>query len=173
MLVIAYAAATLMVSVAELRTSDSAQFSRIFKVFFTNLITFRTIVQLIGEMGFSGSSMIWTVYLVKTGQQELYYGMTYVGALVNIIPSSLDFMGLLSSLDKYCHLEGWLTDTLGFSFGVGFSLIAEAYLNFGVGAIIVMFFYGLLLNHIFNYELKNDAWNLYKSLIMFAVLMLV
>lgn len=166
-----YLAATLMVSVAELRTSSTEQFSKIFKVFFTNLITFRTVVQLIGEMGFSGSSMIWTVYLVKTGQQEFYYGMTYVGAVVNIIPSSLDFMGVLSSLDKYCHLEGWLTETLGFNFGVGFSLIAEAYLNFGVGAIVVMFFYALLLNHIFNYELKNDAWNLYKSLIMFAVLM--
>lgn len=169
-LLVVYFAITLLVTVAETRGSN-VEFSGMIGLLLKNLVTLRPIIQLIGEMGFSGSSMVWTVYLIKTGQQELFFGVTYFSALVNIFPSSLDPFGLLDILDKYCHLEGWLTEIFGFNFGVGFNLIAEAYLNFGFGSILIMFLYGLLLNHIFNFELKSGNWNLYKSLVMFVVLM--
>lgn len=170
-IVIVYFAVTLFVTIADVRELGESWISRIAPVFFENLITFKTITQIICEMGFSGSSTVWTIYLVETGQQSLYGGLSYVGALANIFPSALDAFGVLNVFDKFCHLEGFLTERFGFDFGVGFNLIAEAYLNFSLGSIVVMFFYGLLLNRIFNIYNQGGAWNLYKSVVMFSVLL--
>ncbi len=166
-----YVVVTLMVSVADIRVAANKNFLFAIGIFLENLVTFRSISSLVGEMGFSGSSTVWTIYLIKTGRQEFYYGTTYVGAVANILPSSMDVFGLLSGLNEYCYLEGWLTETLNFNFGVGFNLIAEAYLNFGVGAIGVMFVYAAVLNRVFDYARGDGVWNTYKALVMFAVLM--
>ncbi len=166
-----YVAVTVLVTVADNRTVANRSIVNIANAFFKTLVSFRAVTQLVGEMGFSGSSMIWTVYLVKTGQQGLFYGMTYFSDVLNMIPSTLDFSGLLNSVYRYAYLESWLTELLGFNFGVGFNLIAEAYLNVGILSPIIMFTYGVILNKIFNHIYDDDKWGQYKAIVMFAVLM--
>lgn len=169
--ILLYVIATLLVVVANNRVAENRGLLNIIKLFFSELVSFRAVIQLIGEMGFSGSSMIWTVYIVRIGQQELFYGMTYLSDILNMIPSSLDFLGLLNAVSKYAYVEDWLTETLNFNFGVGFSLIAEAYLNAGIMSVAVMFIYGLILNKIFNHIHDDNHWGQYKAIVMLAVLM--
>ncbi|KWW14056.1 hypothetical protein AS888_00550 [Peribacillus simplex] len=75
-----------------------------------------------------GHSMRPTLVLVKGGWDIFPYGNTYVFALLGIISERV-----ISIFDiPYITLSSWFSQTyLGISYGAGFSIIAEALLNFG------------------------------------------
>ena len=50
---------------------------------------------------------------------------------------------------KESNLGDWLTDTLGTTFGTGFSMCAEAWVNFGVFGFLIFYLWGALLGSIF------------------------
>ncbi len=76
----------------------------------------------IAGIGFSEMPLIEVRTMVASGE-PLRYGTTYLAALTNTVP----FLGFAK---EYANLSTWLMERLHMAYGPGFSMAAEAYLNF-------------------------------------------
>ncbi|TKJ32446.1 MAG: hypothetical protein CEE38_23205 [Planctomycetes bacterium B3_Pla] len=99
------------------------------------------------EMGSSASTIIGTLYLVPS-DREFEYGMAYGSALLTIVPNV--FASGKHPFAERCQLGGWLTWKLAPAIyeaggGLGFSNIAESYLNFGPFGYLIFLPYGFIL----------------------------
>jgi len=104
-------------------------------------------VKAIAEMGGSQSCLVKTMELVPSATEDFRYGRTYFFAFTTIIPN-LNFWDIHPA-KKYANSSDWLTDKLGLSYGTGFSMTAEAYINFGYFGILVFLLFGYLFAKIF------------------------
>lgn len=104
-------------------------------------------VKAIAEMGGSQSCLIKTMELVPSESEHYRYGRTYLFALTTIIPN-LDFWDIHPA-KKYANSSVWLTDKLGLSYGTGFSMTAEAYINFGYLGFLVFYILGFYFAKVF------------------------
>lgn len=84
---------------------------------------FETMKDSVSGIGYSMMPLIETRRLVAEGE-PLMYGRTYIAAATNVVP-------YLGFAEKYASLSKWLMTRLNMSYGPGFSMAAEAYLNFG------------------------------------------
>jgi oligosaccharide repeat unit polymerase len=93
------------------------------------------------------------------------HGRTYLDGVLGVLPDAL------YSRDAP-PLDAWLVDqyAAGSSGGYGFSLTAEAYLNFGAVGIPVQFFaLGLLMRWVLNRADRSD-WSTFLSVVMVTAL---
>lgn len=164
----AFILATISVSVAEYR-SDHVSF---ISIMIDNMLYKNVLIQFLGEAGFSGTSIVWTMKIVQSGY-ETFDGMTYVGAVFKMIPSSLDIFNILTFFDQYTQLEGILTEYFSFNFGVGFSLVAESYINFKWFGVVPIFFEAIIFGRLLNLEKKDNVWKIYVSVVMMIVLLTI
>lgn len=104
-------------------------------------------VNAIGEMGWSMFCLVKTSNIVPA-QEDYRYGSTYAYAFTSLIPN----MGFwqIHPAKKGANMANWLSDTLGTSFGTGFSMCAEAYINFGYFGVLIMLFLGYIISSFFN-----------------------
>lgn len=130
---------------------------------------FSIILDAIGEMGFNFTSIVFTKEFVPS-VESYRYGMTYVDSIICLIPSSLDFFGLL---DNIVSAEVWLGNVLHakygtfYDFGVGYSVIAESYLNFGFMGFISVFVQAYIIQRLFSLvNTKNTKFTYYIELIL-------
>ena len=164
----AFLLATISVSVADYRSAvESASFV---SVVLKNLVQKNILVQFLGEAGFSGTSIVWTMQLVKSGYGT-FGGMTYIGAIANLVPSTLDVFNVLSYFEPYTQLEGLLTEHFSFNFGVGFSLVAESYINFKWFGFVVIFFEAVIFGKLLNLKNDDGLWKRYIAVVMLTVLL--
>ena len=94
------------------------------------------------------------VIMLIPSTHEFIIGGSYLASLVLLIPSPLR-IGLLGAIDKMEILSSpasWLMNTLGLSYGPGFTPFAEAYLNFGYLGIPFMFILGFFFTKLFTAE---------------------
>lgn len=110
-----------------------------------NEFGFRYIYEsLFGELGFNFT----TILFVITGTQffGLKYGSSYLASFIALIPKSLDPFGIVNKAQLVSGAS-WLQQSYGnyFGFGLGFSLIGEAYYNFGVYGSIAILLLGFLI----------------------------
>lgn len=95
-----------------------------------------TVVDSIANLGYSIFPLIQVMKLVPS-IQPYRYGLTYIAAITAVIP-------FLKVARKNSALGEWLMNTLGMSYGPGFSMPAEAYINFGwwmpIGIMMLMGF---------------------------------
>lgn len=103
-------------------------------------------VDAIAEMGSTMFCLIKTQNLVPD-KFDYKYGKSYAYSFTTLIPN----IGLwkIHPAKKESNLSNWLTETLGLSFGTGFSMCAEAYINFGYFCFVVFFIWGYFLANIF------------------------
>lgn len=139
------------------------------------LITFSTmqdnnnlIVDILGELG--GSMHPWL--LVNRLMPETYsfrLGQSYIASFLAIIPSFL--LGGVS-FTKYARLSGWLQSAANMSYGPGFSILAEAYYNFGWFGLPILYFIGwLYFKFLSNNMLKGEILkykNLFSAIALFS-----
>lgn len=76
-------------------------------------------------------------------------GLSYLASIMGFFPSFADPSGLLRTITDTVN-EGWLTEYTKASFGVGYSLTAEAYFNFAWFGVIAIFFIGVIVALILN-----------------------
>lgn len=98
----------------------------------------------LGELGFNFTTILFVISGVSLiGYQK---GMGYLTDIITLIPSSLDPTGLIYRLQQNSG-SNWLQSAYGtqLNFGLGFSLIGEAYYNFGVYGVFVIFGFGVLI----------------------------
>lgn len=158
---VAYAA----VFVAALRQDYSTDF------------TFAKVIESVfDEMGFNFTSICFTrLYINSPGQ--FIDGQSYANLVLLFIPKSVDSTGFLETLFNNIPdtwLAAQLATTYGtfFEWGVGFSLIAEAYMNFGDYAYLAIFVISFLITWIVDRENIGNAklFNEYVKTIMMSSL---
>ncbi len=104
------------------------------------------IADAIGEMGGSMFCQIWTEEILsRTNDYRL--GTSYAYSLTSIIPN-LGFWDIHPA-KEHANLGHWLTQEKGLSFGTGYSMIAEAYINFWIFGALFMFLLGYVATAIF------------------------
>lgn len=97
-----------------------------------------TIIDSIAGLGYSMFPLMQVMRLVPE-YEAFRYGTSYLAALTNVVP----YLGIAK---KYSALSGWLMAALGMSYGPGFSMPAEAYLNFGLFPVPIMMIAGYLIS---------------------------
>ena len=139
--------------------------------FFTGIT--QIITEVFGELGFSFFPLVLTMRICPTTEAFLYGKSIICSLLAAFIPASLDFTGLwdwLNTLGKESYY--WVEDYYNYTFGLGYSLNAEAYSNFGYWGIIWIFIIGLIVCICLKEPNINDSeykFENYKSLaLLFA-----
>ena len=138
-----------------------------------NLSIFSIFESLINEMGFNFTSICFTRLYVPN-ISDYAFGMSYLYSFICLIPKSLDpsgFINYVNGLLPEIWLSNMLKTTFGtkYDFGVGFSVIAEGYYNFGFFAFVPIFLQSLLINWIFSrrINIKYKNFSIYIKLILF------
>lgn len=131
----------------------------------------------VSEAGGSVTPLYTTMEIVP-GQEPFQKGAGYFYNMVGgFFPSFLDFTGTIKEIVlKSRYNERWHDRYFSqYTWGLGFSLNAEAYANFGWGGLIAIFFvcclifYFLRFNHL-NYHNKNEIYLSCVLLFLWATL---
>ena len=122
---------------------------------------------LIGELGWSMSSLAWTMLLISAnGRFRL--GESYLYALTAAIPN-LGFWKTHPALKA--NLGDWMQQELGRTSGLGYTFIAESFANFSWFGLLIMFIWGVIIGSILNSVTYKTAKKDYKK--VFVVIMLI
>lgn len=104
-----------------------------------------------------GSSMRPTIVLVKYGYDIWPYGNTYINALLGMVTNStLTIFGI-----PFKPVSSWFSqEYLGISYGAGFSIVAEALLNYGlIIAPIFMILLGYIISSLTFLDKESEIEN--------------
>lgn len=113
--------------VADFRNMSNKTFQSFFYLTSENIINGNPIFESIAEFGGSMFPMIETMNIINR-MEDFGFGITYISSFLAVIPSI--FVGGYSFAEQ-AALATWLKETLSMNYGPGYSLIAEAYYNFG------------------------------------------
>lgn len=121
----------------------------------------------VGELGFNFTSVLFVMEGISvTG---LKYGGTYIGSFIGLIPETIDPLGIVKYYFNDISGSNWIQNTYGtkLGFGLGFSLIAESYYNFGYNGWIVVLIIGYLIGAFLSKK-PNDCsnWEKYIELVL-------
>lgn len=126
------------------------------------------IIDFLGDIGWNLLSTI-EIQSFIPDVKDYSYGLTYLASLTSIIPN-LDFW-TIHPATEYGMASTWLQETMGLSYGVGFSPIAEAYYNFGFFGPLVFIIWGrllVLMNRLF--EAPSDPFRALIPIIFTGVI---
>ena len=157
--------------ISEARNNSGDGFIRIFM---ENAFGGKAFSLFLGETGFSGSSLTWMMHAMESRGVNPINGKTYIGAVIGILPSSLDVLHIQDYWNEFTQLEDFLTNYYSFDFGVGYSLFAESYYNFRWFGLVVLFLEGLLFGKLFNLDSAcTGSWKKYVSIALFSMLITI
>lgn len=142
----------LVETIVLLRRSDGINIKNFFKTF---SIENSTIINIIFEVG---GSMRTTLVLVEHGWDIWPYGNTYINAFIGMFTNKLfSFLGI-----PYENVTSWFSQGyLGISYGAGFSIVAEALLNYGPFiAPLIMIVFGMIASYL---SLETNKFNLVNA----------
>lgn len=106
----------------------------------------------LSEMGWSMTPLCWCLEIFPQ-QIDYKYGDSFLYSFTTIIPN----LGFWKYHPAKIHsnLGEWLMDYKRITYGPGFSLAAEAYVNFGYLGFLFFFLYGFLISKSFRYINKK------------------
>ena len=101
------------------------------------------------EMGFNFTTINYVESFVPS-TKDYQYGKTYIKSAISLVPKTLDPTGTIERINETVpetELAKWLSARYGklYSFGVGYSVIAEAYYNFGYMGFVCVFIQGVII----------------------------
>lgn len=134
----------LLAGISQMRGNTSRHFEDTFSI--SNEGSSNGVVDAIGEMGGSMFCQIWTADILSKSK-DYRYGSTYAYALTSVIPN-LGFWSIHPAKEN-ANMGDWLTQKKGFSFGTGYSMVAEAYINYWMFGAFLMLFLGFGFTKIF------------------------
>lgn len=118
----------------------------------------------IGELGWSMSSLVWTMDLTGNVFRK---GTSYLFAFTAIIPNLGFWKEHPAAI--YSNLGDWMQKELGRTTGLGYTFVAETYINFWWFGLIVMFLFGCIASKLLSGINKNNAK--YNIKITFVIIM--
>lgn len=110
------------------------------------------------EMGMQIRTVTYTVDAIQKNFTDWWYGHSYLEAFWRIIPNVGNIRGTLIGGLRENAPKQWLTDLYNpGGAGLGYSIIAEPYLNFGVfGVIGILFLLGYTINRFDNTDTSSS-----------------
>ena len=135
--------------IAETRSDSNADVSEAFSKSMSNSNAFYSAIS---EMGGSMYPMIATMEIVPA-REDFRYGSSYLYSATSIIPN-FGFWDLHPAM-KYGNLNDWLQNAMSLNYGPGYSIVAEAYINFGNWGIFMMMLLGYIFGLIFNINIRD------------------
>ena len=135
--------------IADTRADSNANISETFSKSMSNSNAFYSAIS---EMGGSMYPMITTMEIVPE-REEFRYGSSYLYSATSIIPN-LGFWDLHPAM-KYGNLNDWLQNAMSLNYGPGYSIVAEAYINFGNLGFLMMMFLGYVFGLVFNINIRD------------------
>ena len=129
-------------TVAIIRSSASKSIGFILTTFASSLSN--VLGPFIGELGWSLSSLCWTMNLVPK-MYSYRYGLSYLVSILSVIPSFVFGGKANNPTIIYANLGDWLMKVQNMSYGPGYTNIAEAFINFSWYGIIAMFIEGYIV----------------------------
>lgn len=133
---------------------------------FSGLIT-----DTISDLGFS-CFPLFTMMNIVPAFEAFQLGKGYVLSMIGgLIPSFIDVTGTIGKINQQSRIfETWQTQYYSqYNFGLGFSLNAESYINFGWFGLIAIFVLMLVVFGMLNscrYDDETDQWGRYKICIL-------
>jgi len=118
-------------------------------------------IQVVLEMGGSMYPLVVTAERVESGAEEPWLGRSWLMALGRIVPNlatrwaTPGARALTPSAWATMHADAWAYDHGG---GIGFSGVAEPYLNFGTPGVVVFFLLLGRLMHVWDRSLASDPY---------------
>ncbi len=110
----------------------------------------------IGELGWNLSSICWTMKLVPS-KYPFRCGKSYLASFLSVIPSSF-FGGKRNHPTViYSNVGDWLQESLNMSYGPGYTMVAESYINFAWFGIIAMLFMGFIVSKFIAKTKREDS----------------
>ena len=128
------------------------------------------LVSFVSELGGSCFPLMFVMDIVPS-HEPYFYGSAYLTSVIGgLFPSSLDFLGFLKTINEHSLLvETWQFKYLDYTFGIGFSLNAEAYANFGWFGLLAIYGFGLIIFYFLktcSISIIRDPWQIYKICIL-------
>jgi len=124
--------------------------------------SFQAVLESLSVMGYSASSLLYTMRYVPS-LEPFCYGTTILFGMTTFLPNLFGIFGT-RSLGRY-SLSKWLMEHLGISYGPGFSIAAEAYINFGwLGPLL-----GIPFGHILMKLSDSRTHDLIKKTVTYAI----
>lgn len=152
LLVAGYIVVALLNSVAVIRDQSGRGLSSAFSANASNNV----LGTFIGELGWSITSICWTMNLVPSSY-PFRHGMSYLVALISWIPTVI--FGSVHPSSTWGELANWLQKALKMGYGPGYTMVAESYINFGWFGIIFLFFEGAVLVNLLSRVSIDDTEN--------------
>lgn len=131
-----------------------------------------TIKDVFSELGFN----FYTVCFQSTLHLPMYHGLTYLASLTSLLPASFDILHI-QEVAHGLYGEVIYNQAMGAnypwaSFGLGYSLVAESYLNFGAYGFFIIALFGIFVGKLCGREDRSpfDRYLSYSFLWAFLTL---
>lgn len=141
------------------------------EITFAELVESNPVFETVNEMGKSLQTLVYTEELVPSSY-PYRYGYTYLMNLTTVIPN---LFWDKHPAEVYGSLGRWLTKIVDYDFwefggALGYSCVAEAYINFGYpGIVIIAFLLGYILIRIENKVDSRNSPMYYAALCVVAI----
>lgn len=140
---------------------------------FSNIFNMNVIFSTLGELGFSFFPLLLSMRIVPQSEKFLL-GRTYLYSIPGgIFPQNLDLTGFIRYTNEMSRIpQKWLEQHYSYNFGLGFSLNAESYVNFGWFGLIAILVICSIIAKILrepNFKNKNYKFSQYISFVMLFV----
>jgi hypothetical protein len=142
--------------VGDIRSEVGRTFGDYMSAFGERITTDNLVIRAICEMGGSMFPLAKTIEIVPD-YYPFKWGSTYLYAFSSVIPN-LNIWDIHPAM-KYANLGDWLQDVLHLGYGPGYSLVAEAYINWGWFGFIFFVLYGLVNGRIFTLVTKKNVFS--------------
>ena len=119
-----------------------------------------------GEIGSSYFPLVLLMNICPSIYGYTYGSSYFYSTISGFLPDSLDFTG---TVDRWINLSfeprNWISLNYDYTYGVGYSLCAESYANFGYFGFFVIFFIGVIIFRLLSSNKKNK-FTIYTSTIL-------
>ncbi len=150
-------------TIADIRLSSNRSMADIFSSLTMSISS--TLGDFIGELGWSMSSLAWTMELTGT---SFRWGTSYWYAFTAIIPN-LGFW-TVHPATLYSNLGEWMQETLGRSSGLGYTFVAETYANFSWFGLALMFLFGFIISRLLTpINRQNARYNFKYTIVIIMI----
>lgn len=156
LMLFSYLMINLVVTISYTRIADINIFN-FFESYFYYLFTFKSIGLLVNEMGFSIRPLVEIVNLISNEVITPSYGGSYIYSIFLILPGFLRFgLDSFAIEHNFVNLAGMVTHYTGANYGLGFSVMAESYLNFKYFGIFFFILLGIVIEKLLEGKMFDD-----------------
>lgn len=161
---------SLFPTIGSFRGEANKNFLNFINMYFESIGELDFIVDAIGNMGGSMFPLIETMRLIPNNF-DFANGLTYLVSFIMIVPSFFRFGAIeVAASNNLIFLGDWLMNTLKMTYGPGFSILAEAYYNFGWFGVPFMSLFGFLMAYFMRTNAVNENQRVLRNI--FAAVML-